>query len=134
MNVKTSVGKNLKFYYDNILKGIHIIKYISDKETFSLEWYSWLKRRVKKNLVFHLYPSFSQEWKGKRGERSKKPYLMHIWIYKNFKRSNGQGDIWRSCWNGKHVMEGLLPHIMGINCLHQITIGNSHHRSIYCKF
>lgn len=58
-------------------------------------------------------------------------YLMHVWINKDFKRSNCQGDI-RSCsWNSQHVMKSLLSHIMGVNSFHQISIWNSHHCSIY---
>lgn len=58
-------------------------------------------------------------------------YLMHVWINKDFKRSNCQGDV-RSCsWNSQHVMKSLLSHIMGVYSFHQISIWNSHHCSIY---
>lgn len=58
-------------------------------------------------------------------------YLMHVWINKDFKRSNCQGNV-RSCsWNSQHVMKGLLSHIMGVYSFHQISIWHSHHCSIY---
>lgn len=30
-------------------------------------------------------------------------------------------------------MEGLLPHVMGVDSLYQVPTGHSHHRGIHCE-
>lgn len=80
-----------------------------------------------------LVPSFHEEWKCR--EEDMWNALPHAYMdLRDFKRPNGQRNIGCCCRNSKHIVEGLLPHIMGVYRLHQIPIGHGDHCSIYCKF
>ena len=55
---------------------------------------------------------------------------MHVGIYEDFKRPHSQGDIGGCSGDGEDIVESLLPHIVGVHCLHQIATTHRHHGSI----
>lgn len=65
--------------------------------------------------------------------RNEWTHLMHVGIYKDFKGPHSQGDVGRCSGNGEDIVKGLLPHIVGIDGLHQIATGNRHHGSIHSE-
>lgn len=58
---------------------------------------------------------------------------MHVGIYEDFKGPHSQGDVGGRSGDGQDIMESLLPHIMGVDGLHQIATGHRHHGSIHSE-
>lgn len=56
---------------------------------------------------------------------------MHVRVHHDLKGPHSQRDVWRCGRDGEDVMEGLFPHVMGINRLHQVAAGNRHHGGIH---
>lgn len=58
---------------------------------------------------------------------------MHVGINKDFKGPHSQGDVGGRSGDGQDIVESLLPHVMGVDGLHQIATGHCYHRSIHSE-
>ena len=60
-----------------------------------------------------------------------KTHLMHVGINEDFKGPHSQGDVGGCSGDGEDIVESLLPHVMGVDGLHQIATGHGYHGSIH---
>lgn len=56
---------------------------------------------------------------------------MHVGIHKDFKWAHSQGDVGGCGGDGEDVVERLLPHVMSVDGLHQVSTAHCHHGSIH---
>lgn len=58
-------------------------------------------------------------------------HLVHVGVYQDLKGSHGQGDVGGGCGDGQHVVERLLPHVVGVDGLQQVPAGHGHHGGVH---
>lgn len=56
---------------------------------------------------------------------------MHVGINQDFKGPHCQGDVGGRGRDGEDIVESLLPHVMGVDGLDQVSTRHSHHWSIH---
>ncbi len=105
------------------------VKDVSEKETqhHTFCWSQNNKYRRKKQWYRVLFPTSQSTCRNIINET----HLMHVWIYEDFKGPHSQGDVGGRSGDGEDIVESLLPHIMGVDGLHQISTGHCHHGSIH---
>lgn len=62
-----------------------------------------------------------------------KPHLMHVGVYEDLKGPSSHGDVGSRSGDGEDIVESLLPHIMCVDCLHQIATGHCYHWCIHSE-
>ena len=58
-------------------------------------------------------------------------HLVHVGVDEDLEGPHGQGDVGGGGGDGEDVVEGLLAHVVGVDCLDQVAAGDRYHGGVH---